>query len=115
MTRTHWFFPLPCLLAACLAASAQSYDPPDAKTPDKATQDAIVAKTQQLGQMLATMQRQGVRDPVFADVEIYHKAATWIVRHNEFYSDQFRAWTVAVLDRAACCGPASAHATSRRG
>lgn len=98
MTRTRWFFPLPCALIFCLAAAAQ-YDPPDAKPPDKATQDAIVAKTRQLGQALAVMQRQGVRDPVFADVEIYHKAANWIVRHNEFFSEQFGPWTVAVLDR----------------
>lgn len=98
MTRTRWFFPLPCLLAACCTAPAQ-YEPPNAKPPDKATQEAIVAKVRQLGQALSVMQRQGVRDPVFADVEIYHKAADWTVRHNEFYSDQFGAWTMAVLDR----------------
>ena len=66
MTRTRCFSALLCLLAACLPAPAQ-YDPPNAKPPDKATQDAILAKTRQLGQMLTVMQRQGVRDPVFAE------------------------------------------------
>src|SRR5262245_45907829 len=99
MTRMRWLFPLPWLLVICIAAPSQNYDPPNAKPPDKPTQEAIVARSRQLGQALAVMQRQGVRDPVFSDVEIYHKAAEWIVRHNEFYSDQFGAWTVAVLDR----------------
>src|SRR5262250_940545 len=99
MNHTRWLSPLTFLLAACMAAPAQNYDPPNAKPPDKATQEAIASRSRQLGQMLTVMQRQGVRDPVFADVEIYHKAADWIVRHNEFYSDQFGAWTLAVLDR----------------
>jgi predicted esterase len=95
-----------CILVAgvCLATfigllSAQNYAPPPAKAPDKATLQAIAEKTSKLGQTLDTMRRQGVRDPYLAEVEIYHKAATWIVRHNEFYHKEAGAETLAVLDR----------------
>src|SRR5712691_9934549 len=99
MIRARWFIPLPCILLVSFVAPAQNFDPPKAKVPDKEAMDAIGTKTRQLGQLLVVMQRQGVRDPVLADVEIYHKAAEWIVRHNEFYTDQFAAWTLSVLDR----------------
>src|SRR5947207_2208974 len=69
------------------AAAAAQYDPPPAKTPDKETLAAIAERTARLGNGLTTLQRQGVRDPVLADIEVYHKAAEWTSRHNEFYSD----------------------------
>jgi predicted esterase len=89
-----------CLgLLGTTSSGAQDYAPPNAKTPDKVTLDAIGEKTRRLGQALVIMQRQGIHDPVLADVEIYYKAAEWIVRHNEFFTEQSGVWTLSVLDR----------------
>ena len=93
---------LPALCITILLAplaSAQDYAPPNAKTPDKETLAAIAQKSVRLANALVVLQRQGVRDPVLADVEIYHKAADWLVRHNEFYTDQTATWVQAILDR----------------
>jgi pimeloyl-ACP methyl ester carboxylesterase len=78
---------------------SQSYEPPPVKSPDESTVNAINAKTAKLDQALAALRMQGVKDPVLAEIEIYHKAATWIVRHNEFYHADAGSWTLAVLDR----------------
>lgn len=86
-------------LAAVGVGGAQSFAPPGVKPPDQATRDAIAERTQRLSRALAVMYRQGVRDPVAADVEVFHKAAVWAVRHNEFFHEQSGAWTLEVLDR----------------
>ena len=65
----------------------------------EAIKKSIDAKTRKLETVLAALRRQGVHDPWLADVEIYHKAATWIVRHNEFYQEESGQWTLDVLDR----------------
>lgn len=78
---------------------AQNFAPPAAKTPDEATLKAIAAKTEKLGKLVTALRRQNVRDPVLAEVEIYHKAAVWIVKHHEFYQPTYGAWTLDVLDR----------------
>jgi pimeloyl-ACP methyl ester carboxylesterase len=98
---------LPCrvsvfLLAGLLAAAAlpaQNYAPPPAKSPDAATLKVIADKTAQLGKAISSLRRQGVRDPGLADVEVYHKAAVWIVRHNEFFTKDAATWTLEALDR----------------
>lgn len=89
-----------CLLtAALLTQQAQDFTPPPSKTPDAALLKTIKAKTDKLGQALATLRRQGVRDPLLADVEIYHKAAVYLVRHEEYFTADSGPWTVDVLDR----------------
>jgi hypothetical protein len=80
-------------------AWGQQFAPPAAKTPDEATLKAIAARTEKLGKAIEALRRQNVRDPVLAEVEIYHKAAVWIVRHQEWYTADAGAWTLAVLDR----------------
>jgi dienelactone hydrolase len=77
--------------------AAQNYAPPPPSMPDKVTLDAIADKTEKLGQTIDSLRRKGVRDPYLAEAEIFHKAAVWIVRHNEFYQPSFGAWTVDVL------------------
>jgi predicted esterase len=84
---------LPAMLAA------QSFAPPPSQPPNEATLKAIDAKAARLDSALATLRRQGVRDPWLAEIQIFHKAASWIVRHNEFYGPQTGAWTQEVLDR----------------
>jgi hypothetical protein len=67
--------------------------------PDQATLQAIEDRISKLGVLVNALRRQDVRDPVLADVEIYHKAALWIVRHNEFYQREAGQWTLDALDR----------------
>src|SRR6516164_7811211 len=80
-------------------ARGQNYAPPPAKPPDEATLKAIADKTTKLGALLSSLRRQDVRDPYLSDVEIYHKAALWIARHNEYYQPEASVWTLEALDR----------------
>ncbi len=86
------------LLAATGLLAAQSFAPPPSKPPHADTLKGIAAKTRELGGLLDALRKQSVGDPRLADVEIYHKAATWIVDHSEFYEDDAGAWTVEALD-----------------
>lgn len=80
-------------------AAAQNYSPPPSQAPDEATLKTIADKTTKLGRIIESLRRQGVRDAALVDVEIFHKAAVWIVRHQEFYHKDAGTWTCAVLDR----------------
>ncbi len=53
-----------------------------------------------LDDTIARLRELGVRRDLLADVEIYAKAAEWIVRHGEFYSDKYAVWTLEALERA---------------
>jgi predicted esterase len=94
--------PLLVLAIACAAGApvrAQNFAPPLSRTPDDATLRAIEEKTHQLGDRVDAPRRGGVRDPQLAEVQIYHKAATWIRQHNEFYQPEAGRWTLEVLER----------------
>src|SRR5262249_36631614 len=84
------------VLPAALALSAH---PPKATTPPAETLKAIEVRTDKLASALDGLRRKGIGDPFLADVEIYHKAAVWIARHNEFYQKDSADWTLSVLDR----------------
>jgi predicted esterase len=89
-----------CLtLFAAVTAFAQNYAPPE---PVRATDEqlrAIKAKADKLEFALASLKKRGLRDPYLADIEIYHKAAAWIVRHGEFYKKEYVDATLEALDR----------------
>jgi dienelactone hydrolase len=90
----------PALVVALFQlVSAQHYAPPSSRPPDEDTLKAIADKTTKLGELITALARQNVRDPYLAEAEVYHKAATWIVRHNEFYQPEASAWTLDALDR----------------
>ena len=96
--------PLALLLSAVLLASttllqAQQFDPSPPNKPDEATLKAIAGKTEKLATALADLRKQGAKDPGLAEVEVYYKAAVWIVRHNEWYAKDSGAWTLEVLDQ----------------
>jgi predicted esterase len=59
----------------------------------------IKAKTAKLGQAIALLRKQGVRDPGLVDVEVHHRAAQMIVLHQEFFTKDAGAQTLDVLDR----------------
>jgi predicted esterase len=85
-------------VVAAVSAALQ-YEPPAAKAPDAATLRAIEKRTDELAQALDNLRRHSVHDPYLADVEIFYKAARWIVRHGEFYRKEYPQWTLEVLDR----------------
>lgn len=82
-----------------LALQSQDFAPPPGSLPPPETLKEIQSKTNRLGKMIASLRRQGVRDPALADVEIFHQAAVAIVEHQEFFQKDSAAATLAVLDR----------------
>jgi predicted esterase len=91
--------PFVALLTVTTLLLGQNYAPPAAQKTDEAKLKAIAAKTDRLGKSIASIRKQNVRDPALAEVEVYHKAAVWIVQHNEWYSKDSADWTLDVLDR----------------
>jgi predicted esterase len=88
--------------AVALAAAfsgAQNYAPPPSKPPDDATRQAIDERLAKLNRALATLRQQSIRDPWLAEVDIFRKAAVWMLRHKEFYDTDAGQWTVNALDR----------------
>src|SRR5262249_30155833 len=81
------------------SAFAQDFAPPPSNKPDDAVRKQIAEKTEKLGKELTDLRRLGVHDPVLAEIEIFHKAAVWIVRHDEFFHKDAGDWTLKVLDR----------------
>ncbi len=73
--------------------------PPETFKPTEEQLQAIHERSAKLEKALGILRRQGVRDPFFAEIEIYWKAADWITRHNEFYQKEAVAWTIEALDR----------------
>jgi dienelactone hydrolase len=85
--------------AATITLRAQNYAPPPSRPPDAATRKAIEEKLAKLNDLLRILRQQSVRDPWYADVEIYRKAALGILQRNEFYQPDSTQWTLDVLDR----------------
>jgi predicted esterase len=75
----------------------QSYDPPPPKTPDAATLKRIKDETAQLKAAVAAVAPRV--HPHEADLEVYVKAAEWIVRHQEWYTADSGKQTLAVIDQ----------------
>src|SRR5262245_21477774 len=91
-------FVLLLTLSATLAGQpALTFQPPKVTAPDKATLDTIAARTQKLADTLDRLRQKGVKDPALADVEVFVKAAQWIVKHGEYYNASAE-WILPVLD-----------------
>lgn len=87
-----------CVAAAVTGVALCQFAPPKAQPPEPAVLKQIEERTQQLAQKVDRLKERGIRDPLLADVEIFLKAAQWIVKHGEFYNKDAAAWTLAVLD-----------------
>src|SRR5215831_19466745 len=81
-----------------LAAAAQ-YAPPPPSEPSEETLKKINQLKDKLERALRMFRRNGIHDPMLSDIEVYHKAATWITRHKEFYHEDAGEWTVEALER----------------
>jgi len=92
-----WLVVLTPLVAAALLDA--QFAPPAAKPPDEDTLKKFAARMEQLHQAGVSLRKQGIPDRLLVDVEVYHKAAAWIIRHGEWYQPDAARWTDAVLDR----------------
>jgi len=77
---------------------SQNFDPPPAKTPDAATLKQIEERTAKLNEAVASVIRD-LPEIHRADLEVYVKAADWIVRHNEWYTADSGKQTLAVIEQ----------------
>ncbi|HVS36353.1 MAG TPA: hypothetical protein VMS17_12360 [Gemmataceae bacterium] len=84
MKSFRLLLPAACLAAALAVAAPPTDAPPPPPPPDADTLKALATQTQKLEKEIENLRRQGVPDPVLADVAIYHKAAEWVLKHNEF-------------------------------
>ena len=77
---------------------AQKKDPPAVKPPDEKTIELIKHRTIKLAEALKALPAK-TPEYMRSDVEIYHKAAEWIVRHGEWLHNDSGKWTLAILDQ----------------
>lgn len=59
---------------------------------------AIRVKLAELETAISRLKSEAVEPHLLADVEIYAKAAEWILRHNEFYKPAYAEWALGVLE-----------------
>ncbi len=78
---------------------ARDFAPPPSRPPAEAVLKEIRARTDRLDRAITALRRQSVRDPWLAELEIFHKAARWIVSQDEFYQPKAGEWTLEALDR----------------
>jgi dienelactone hydrolase len=87
-----------CLVVASLfLAAALSPDLP-AQPPSAEDAAAISARLAELRKSLAVLRDAGAEPAQLVDVEIYGKAAEWILRHEEFYRPNYAADTLTALE-----------------
>ncbi len=105
MTRVCWLLALFILFStSCLTALSQ-YAPPAPVEVDPAVLRQIDQRTDRLEREIKRLRLLNASKdnrgdpPFFPDVEIFHKAASSIRYHNEFYSKDSAAWTLAMIDR----------------
>jgi len=86
------------LTAACALLAQRPADGPYVPTGEERTQ--LVGKITELGKRISLL-RGGKQDArLLADVEVYHKAAAWLMRHpEEFYNKSYLANAMLVVDR----------------
>ncbi len=90
---------LPLLTATAGRSAGQpKFDQPKTYPPDAAALKQIEAKTAELRKAVAALPKDTTTDDVIADVEVYAKAAEWIVRHGEWFQKDSAKHTLAVLD-----------------
>jgi pimeloyl-ACP methyl ester carboxylesterase len=87
------------LLAAGTLLLAQDFTPPPVQTPDADKLKAIKEKTSLLAKKIVELRKQKVPDVWLAEIEVYHRAADLIVKHNEFFQKEAADWTLEALDR----------------
>ncbi|MCS7168721.1 MAG: hypothetical protein RMI91_10940 [Gemmatales bacterium] len=86
----------------------QNLLPPKKLVPDQTTLAKIEQRLNhleaKLGQLAGRLSKtEGFVNPliqtVLADIAIYHKAARWIIRHQEWYRSEYPNWTLEIIER----------------
>jgi predicted esterase len=90
---------LATIAAGAALVLARDFGPPPSKPPRQAVLKEIHARMEKLAARVNSLRQQRVRNPWLAEVEIYLKAATWVVEQNEFYRPDTAEWTLEALDR----------------
>lgn len=98
----HWA--IVAVLLSLAGGGSRSTEAAAPAPPYKPTADelrSIRGKTGELAIVLKRLAGRKVDDALLADVEIYYKAAAWIVRYgdDEFFSKRYVPDTLAALDR----------------
>jgi pimeloyl-ACP methyl ester carboxylesterase len=89
------------LISLFVAASLAGQDEPR-QSPSLVTNEMLRPtreRLEKLGRAIDVMVRQGVRDPMLADVEIYRKAVDWALRHEEIKDQAAVHRLESVVDR----------------
>src|SRR5262245_12966033 len=74
-------------------------NPPSERFPPSSEQAAeLTQKMAQLQDRLAALKKKGVNDELLVEVEIFHKAVSWIGRYNEYYGRNAAAQTMALVN-----------------
>lgn len=82
-----------CLLVVAICSTTvQAQSAPEAD--EKTIREALTRLQTEVGALKSS--REDVR-PV-ADVEVFAKAADWILRHQEFYKPEYAQWTIEALE-----------------
>src|SRR5687768_6846890 len=91
------------ILFALLLSSAAFTQATRSAAPYVPTADeksAVEAKLDDLGRRVAALRASAKHEALLGDVEVYHKAAAWILRYpEEFYTKAYHANTLRALDR----------------
>jgi predicted esterase len=85
-------------LAAGSPVFPQNFDPPPARTPDAATLKQIEERTAVLKAAVVAAVKD-LPEVHRGDLEVYVKAAEWIVRHQEWYTADSGKQTLAVIEQ----------------
>jgi pimeloyl-ACP methyl ester carboxylesterase len=75
------------------------YAPPVSVPLDEEAKKTMEERGDKLTRELREMRNVGVPDALLVDIEVYRKAALWVLRHKEFYHKDAPAWTLKALDR----------------
>jgi hypothetical protein len=74
-------------------------NPPSSQFPPSSEQAAAMrGKMAELEERLSALRQKNVPDETLVEVEIFHKAAVWIGRYDEYYYEDSAAKTLALLD-----------------
>lgn len=87
-----------CGLLATAIALVFSVASATAQPPSPESEAAIREKLDRLNRDIEVLRQKGTDPRVLADIEVYAKAADWILRHNEFYKPNYEKDTLAALD-----------------
>ncbi len=87
------------LALVCSLTGLSQYEAPSVQKPDKEILKAIEEKTDQLARKIAHLRTVGIQDVFLVQLEVFHRAAVMIVKHNEFFDKNAGQWTLDVLDR----------------